>query len=118
MADLTSKEGDVLKIDGDIYTRHQKGSRSIEPGESSLLTYYYQISDENEETIRSQKHQIDELENTCGELMRDLDTWQGAVTQKDVALSDALNQLAVSCCEILHTILPGCQSLECLLISG
>lgn len=74
MVDITSKEGDVLKINGDVY--HQRDKEN------------------HEETINSQKQHIEKLESTCGSLKRDLNSWQGAVTQKDVALCDALNQLA------------------------
>lgn len=55
----------------------------------------FDVSESHERTIDSQKMHIEQLESTCGDLKRDLNSWQGAVTQKDVALSDALNQLAV-----------------------
>ena len=54
--------------------------------------------------IRSQKQALDELKTTFSDLKRDLGAWQGAVTHKDSALFDALNQLTVNGFSAVRTV--------------
>ena len=54
--------------------------------------------------IRSQKQALDELKTTFSDLKRDLGAWQGAVTHKDSALFDALNQLTVNDFSAVRTV--------------